>query len=276
MRISIVDDNKLITDGMKAMLLKCDTYKEIINEELEIDVCYSSKDFFQLPNKKDIDLCFLDINLEEESINGLGLAKYIKKTNHRILLIFISSFDDYYCDMVQVEPFRFLHKPFMPEDLYRVFIEACERILLEKESKTSFLYKYTYNGIIHSVDLSCIKYIYSLKRKIYLVRGFVDDEKEINEFYGKLDLVEKEINELVDFFIRINKSILVNKYYIESYGKNEIYIDNEKLSISPKYKKEVWEKLKLWHIFYKSLHPYLKIFFMRYTIYNKWILYGME
>ena len=246
MRICIVDDNKMITDSLKVMLLKNKEYKNIIKEELEIDLCYSSKDFYKLSNKTNIDICFLDINLEEENTNGLALARYIKRTNYRCLLIFISSFDDYYKDVVQVEPFRFLHKPFTIDELHYVFIEACKRLILEKKDKTSYLYKFTYNGIVHSADLTRIKYVYSLKRKIYLVDGLNEEENNnIKEFYGKLDLVEKEINNLVDFYIRINKSILVNKNYIERYGKNEVYIDDEKLSISPKYKNNVYQKLKL-------------------------------
>lgn len=243
MKICIIDDNKKIAEGIKLMLLKNKDYKNIIDEELEIDVCFSSKDFYNLSKETKFNICFLDINLEEESINGLGLAKFIKRTNYRCLLIFVSSFDDYYRDVVQVEPFRFLKKPFKLEELYYIFIQACERIVLENNRQSSYLYNFTYNGLTHSVDLTNIIYIYSLKRKIYFVDGGKD--KSEKEFYGKLDIVEEEINNMVDFFIRINKSILINKNYIESYGKNEVFINDEKLSISPKYKNNVLRKLKL-------------------------------
>ena len=66
---------------------------------------------------------------------------------------------------------------------------------------------------------------------------------ETLEFYGKLDIVENEISDLSNNFLRIGKSYLVNTRYIKSFNKNFIKVDNEEFSIGLKYRDRVIETL---------------------------------
>ncbi|MBD5395894.1 MAG: hypothetical protein HDR71_16905 [Lachnospiraceae bacterium] len=59
------------------------------------------------------------------------------------------------------------------------------------------------------------------------------------EFYGKLDNVEIEIKALTTKFIRINKSYLFNKDFIENIGKNSITVCGVSYQVSPKYKHNI-------------------------------------
>lgn len=233
MNVCIIDDNRITADGMKQIIVSA---SKRIKENIECYAFYNSEDFEEWLNINIADICFLDINLGlKENTDGLKIAKKLKQLNYNALIIFISGFNDYYVDMVQVEPFRFLHKPFTREEVIFVFELACERYSLLKNHEDIQKYQYKYNGIIFSVDLYKIKYIYSFKRKIYIQTSY----GELLEFYGKLDNVEKEILELSNNFLRIGKSSLVNIKYVKSFNKNFVQIDNEEFSIGSKYKDKV-------------------------------------
>ena len=232
MNVCILDDIEVLADAMKKMVLCIsNNYKE----KIECYVFYKSKDFVEwLDEENIVDICFLDIKLGDEIVNGLDIAKRLKAINYRTLIIFISDYDVYYKDMVQVEPFRFLHKPFTKEEVISVFKLACGRYFLQN-TNIAQIYQYKYNGVIYSTELNKIKCIYSLKRKIYMKTSY----GETLEFYGKLDIVENEISDLSNNFLRIGKSYLVNTKYVKSFNKNFVQIDNEELSIGSKYKDKV-------------------------------------
>lgn len=243
MKVCIVDDIKITVDSLMKMVESASSDISIsgdIKESIECNAFYNLNDFNKwLDVGNIVDICFLDINFGVKSENGLEVAKRLKNINYKTLIIFISDYNNYYMDMVQVEPFRFLHKPLTYEDVIPIFKLACERYFLQNSNRICS-YKYTYNGITFSVDLNEIKYICSQKRKIYLY-----SENDIGEFYGKLDNVEKEITTISDYFLRINKSYLVNTNYIENFGKNELVLDNQIFTISSKYKDNVISKLKI-------------------------------
>ena len=96
-------------------------------------------------------------------------------------------------------------------------------------------YKYKINGITFLVDLNDIIYVSSYKRKIILC----GKNGDTTEFYGKLDIVEKEIKSLTDKFIRISKSYLFNREYIENVGKNSVSVQGINYKVSPKYKDNI-------------------------------------
>lgn len=235
-KVCIIDDNRILADGIKAMLKTAENRFDVT---LEIYTFYDSNSFLESSHHNNTDICFLDIDLGEIDTNGLSLARYIKEANYHTLLIFMSGFDDYYHELVQVEPFRFLHKPITAPEIIEVFGKAYSRITME-EQNTSCIFKYSYNGLIFTVDLNTVVYLCSLKRKIYIHQ----EEYEVSEFYGKLDNVEKDIKTLTDCFLRINKSYLININFIENFGKNEVTIGDQVLTISPKYKESVKNRLK--------------------------------
>lgn len=236
MNVCIIDDNKFIADGIKKTIINVS--KEL-EETINCYVFYNTKDFNRWFSVNSVDICFLDVNLNNKAndAEGLQLAKRLKQIDYHTLIIFISGFNDYYVDMVQVEPFRFLHKPFEHKDVTSVFKLAYDRYFLQTHENAE--YRYKYNGIIFSVDLKDVKYIYSLKRKICMKTN-----NDVLEFYGKLDNVENEILNLSKDFLRIGKSYLVNTKYVTSFNKCSIQIDNEEFNISEKYKNVVVNSLE--------------------------------
>lgn len=229
MKICVLDDNETTTKYVNKMIID-----SCINLNIpEPDIfCFLSPDEFVpwFNYENSIDICFLDIDLKS-TVNGLSIAKMIKDVHYNTLLIFMTSYNNYLSDIVQVEPFRFLAKPFNYEDFYPLFLAAYKRIL-SINSERECIYRFKNNGITFGASLKDIIYISSYKRKIIML-----SIKEGNiEFYGKLDEVEREIKLLTSDFIRINKSYLFNSRYIENIGKNSIVVQGITYQISPMYK----------------------------------------
>ncbi len=70
--------------------------------------------------------------------------------------------------------------------------------------------------------------------KLHLTSEHVITKEKI----GKLQ------KELPDHFIRVHRSFIVNKYHIDTFGKEEVSINAMKIKISRTYKKEVLEALQ--------------------------------
>lgn len=230
MNICILDDTTFTIEHVKKMILS--SCEELKISEPNIFSFVSPEDFTDwIHSHHNLDVCFLDVNLEHK-IDGLEIAKLIKDTNYHTLIVFMTSYDSYFPDMVQVEPFRFLPKPIESKKFSDIFHAVYDRIILKKSEEHVPIYKCKNNGIIFPVNLNEVIYFTSYKRKIY-----VHDTKNFNvEFYGKLDDVEKEIRSLSNKYIRINKSYLLNKDYIENIGKNSVSVEGVTYAISPKYR----------------------------------------
>ena len=230
MNIVVLDDHLIITEGIDKMIIN--SCHDLKISEPNIFNFTTSQDFISWFNEQniDIDVCFLDLDLNSE-INGLDIAKIVKSKNYHTLLVFITSFENYFTKMVQLEPFRFLDKPFNYEEFHKIFVDIYKRIVLKNFEKDCS-YRFKNNGITFSINLKDVIYISSYKRKIIML----NTRNEYIDFYGKLDAVEIEVNSLTDKFIRINKSYLFNKDYIDVIGKNSITVQGVVYQISPKYK----------------------------------------
>ena len=72
------------------------------------------------------DLAFLDIQME--GIDGITLAKELKKRNSKTALFFITNYDEYQDDAMDLQAFRYFSKPFNVIRLYSGLDKAMEYI----------------------------------------------------------------------------------------------------------------------------------------------------
>lgn len=241
MNICVIDDCRLTIDSIKKMIIE--SSKELNIPEPNVfnfTEPYSFIDWLSQINS--IDVCFLDIKLENE-IDGIKIAKLIKDKNYHTLIVFMTGYDDYFPEMVQVEPFRFLPKPIQYDNFYKIFQDVYDRIILKKSEEHEPVYECKCNGITYRLNLNEVIYFSSYKRKIS-----VHSRKTFNiDFYGKLDKVEEEIRSITNKYVRINKSYLFNKDFIECIGKNSIFVEGVEYTISPKYR----DSIKLLHKTYE-------------------------
>ena len=72
------------------------------------------------------DLAFLDIQMA--GMNGIELAKKLKSANGKIALFFVTNFDGYQDDAMDLHAFRYFSKPFDIQRLYAGLNKAMEYI----------------------------------------------------------------------------------------------------------------------------------------------------
>ncbi len=72
------------------------------------------------------DLAFLDIQMEE--VDGIALAKELRRRNGRMALFFVTNYAEYQDDAMDLQAFRFFEKPFDVIRLYAGLDKAMEYI----------------------------------------------------------------------------------------------------------------------------------------------------
>lgn len=98
-------------------------------------------------------------------------------------------------------------------------------------------FTYSFSGKEHTVDLNDIAYFESRHK---IVRGY-NEEGAFIRFYDKLDQVQKKVDDFI-FFLRVNKSYLVNYNYCKI-EKDVVKISGKEIKISRSYKKELMRRL---------------------------------
>ncbi|TDQ17220.1 LuxR family two component transcriptional regulator [Algoriphagus boseongensis] len=87
MKLLLVDDHKILLDGLKFLLLNSDGITEVQTSE-------SVEDAFRIWKIEQPDLVISDISVPKEG--GIALAKMIKKENPRAKVIFLSMHEEPY------------------------------------------------------------------------------------------------------------------------------------------------------------------------------------
>lgn len=213
MRILILDDEQKFVDDLQFHIQR---YMETHLIKTEITATVSAKDI--LENDAAFDLAFLDIQMTET--DGITVAKELKKRNERIILFFITAFDEYQDEAMDLHIFRFFEKPFDEKRLYSGLDKAMEYL---NESYVDIYLKNGGESIRVIVDN--IIYIKRENRKItvFTTGGTYTTNGNFE------DLVLKLPN---TFFYLVHKSFFVNIHYITKYSYKEIYLSNTRVSVA--------------------------------------------
>lgn len=226
LQIGICED---IEDELMRYKVIVDKMMKQLSLNAEIVCCRSGEDLLcEIENRGKMDIILMDI--EMQGMNGVETARIIRETDFQVILIFISMHDQYFREMINVQPFSFIDKPLSVEELKKV-LERALKIIIDGYETFNFENK----KVHYKLFLSKIRYFESDKRKTNLY-----SLKEQHSFYRKLDEVEKEINKSKIQFVRVHKSFLINPNYIREYRYDKIIMDDgREIRISEKYRDSV-------------------------------------
>lgn len=237
-------------DILKICIAACDDNEAFIDELLNFLLVFfednvNCLDFYQFKSGKKLlekiknkfvpDIIFLDIALEEDML-GTNFGIEVKKINPNIILIYVSSYEDYYKELAQAEPFGFIMKPIRYSELQSMLNNAIKRLYYLKKK---FIFTYKTNQTICKIDLKEVVFFES-KHRIVIIHTI--NEEEI-KFYGKLDKIENEIEEIYPCFLRPNKSHYINYHYIEEFSNSFVKVNGMEIKITPKYNKKCMAKI---------------------------------
>lgn len=177
---------------------------------------------FDLEAEGDFSAVFIDIRLYR--MDGIEAAVRIREQNPQTSIVFVSQYREYFNEMSRIYPFQYIKKPVTKQEIYIVLDK-----ILEEQKIFYETFGFKYNRITYHITLWQVIYFVSDRRKIRVV---MEDSKELI-FYGKLNLLEKELSTYNHYFVRIHQSYLVNERQIESCFHNRIRMRNgEQLPVS--------------------------------------------
>lgn len=230
MRILICDDEiKYIND----LQTHVQEYMDNRGVNYEIDTATSPNTI--LENDISYDLVFLDIQMPD--FDGFNVARELKSRNSKVVIFFVTAFNEYQDDAMDLQVFRFFEKPFDVNRLYSSLDKAMEYI------DGSYVDVFIYNNKEHKrILVDDIIYIKRENRKNYLYT-------KNGEF-----IVRESIEEWTDmlpttFFCLVHKSFLINLHYVTRYNYTELYL-NETIRIPVAPRKQA-EFHKVWFRYLK-------------------------
>ena len=230
-KIAICDDDPKFVGDVQEYL---EQLKKEEHFELELE-CFLSGNELILEYEKGVlfDLIYLDI--EMNGADGIETAKQIRKKDYHVLIVYISSHEEYLRQLFEAEPFRFLSKPVEYKAFHTVFWQAAERIL---EQQSHYFHFKTGKSVI-KIPCRDILYFESAGRKV-----IVHTIQRSYEYYDKLNDVEEHLKDMR--FVRIHKAYLVNIDNVEAFQYERVAMsDGTILSISqknrPRIRSEFWK-----------------------------------
>ncbi|MBQ7932824.1 MAG: response regulator transcription factor [Clostridia bacterium] len=209
LRIAICDDEQKQIEYLTVLV---SAWSDKTSVTCTIDTFQSAESFlFDYAEDKNRDILLLDI--EMGGMNGVDLAKTIRRTNDAIQIIFITGFPDFIAEGYEVSALHYLMKPVLPEKLHTVLDKAAAN-LAKSEKRLSI----TYDRQTDFVPLSQIMYIEAQKQYI-----LIHTISETYRMKGSLSDMEKQLDE---YFIKCQRSFVVNLRYVTRIKNDCVLLKN--------------------------------------------------
>lgn len=178
-----------------------------------------------LSTRSRFDMAFLDIQIGEQ--NGISVAEALREQNEKLILFFITNFDAYQDDAMDLQAFRFFTKPFSPERLRSGLDKAMEYL-----DGTQIDLYLSGSDLVRRMLVDDILY---LTRSGRIVRLFSQD--------GPLDLRMRYDDVCAQlpqrFFYPVHKSFFVNVHYIQEYRYTAVTLtDGTRIPVAPRRQSE--------------------------------------
>ena len=165
---------------------------------------------FLYEEKSDYDILLLDI--EMGAMDGVELAKRLRKTNDTVQIVFITGYSDYISEGYEVAALHYLMKPVNKDKLFSVLDRALEKRKQEERC------------------LNLEAYGEMVRIPFYEIR-YLDVHQNYVTVHAKADYTVKRTlgdveRELDDRFSRVGRSMIVNLKYIQRVTKTDVYLSD--------------------------------------------------
>lgn len=214
-KIAICDDEQNQIEYITLIVASWSAHE---GHSCEIRTFASAEAFlFEYEEDKAYDILLLDV--EMKNMNGIELAKRIRKDNNRAEIIFITSHFEFVGEGYEVDALHYLIKPISAEKLTQVLTKAAEKISVEPPSVVI-----SCEGETVKLYESDIFYVESFLH--YIVIHTKDKEYKIKENMYVFE------NKVSDDFYRIHRSYLVSLKHITRISRTSVNIGNTELPLS--------------------------------------------
>ena len=202
--IAVCDDN--VTDRQYIMNMLTKWSKETGHLVFVSEFASAEQFLFEYEEKSDYDILLLDI--EMGAMDGVTMAKQLRKNNDTIQIVFITGYSDYISEGYEVAALHYLMKPVRQEKLFEVLDRATEKLL-----KNEAVLNFEIGGEMVRVPVYQIRYA-DVQGNYVTVHALSDIT--VKKALGEL---EKQLDER---FYRVGRSAIVNLTQISRVTKTEI------------------------------------------------------
>ena len=213
-RLAIVEDNH--KDAQKLHNI-CSTFFDDLNLPIEIDLFYDADGFRQTFLDKNYTIIFMDIYLKDAS--GVELSKWVRKHCPNVIIIFVTTSNEFVWEAFRLHAFDYILKPFEKEKIDKVIND-----ILRFEKLRTF-------------TLELIVGRQTLKINAYDISYLMSDGHHTNittqnltlRAYGSYSKFKEKLSHIPDF-IECNRGILVNMNDVDQQLK-DVFIMKDQRSI---------------------------------------------
>ena len=209
LKIAICDDEQKQIEYMKSTVAM---WAERNRHLVEISTFSSAEAFlFEYSENKSYDILLLDVEMGK--MNGVELAREIRRENHSIQLIFVTGYYEYFSDGFDVSALHYLIKPATNDKLYPVLDRAVSNLSYRERS----VLLSTAEADIR-VPLADILYVES--ENVYVV------VHTVSGIYRSRISLSKFIQQLDDTFYQVHRSFVVGLKYVKKVSRTEVTMLN--------------------------------------------------
>ena len=165
---------------------------------------------FHYAQESDYDILLLDI--EMGAMDGVTMAKQLRKSNDTVQIIFITGYSDYISEGYEVAALHYLMKPVKEEKLWAVLDRAAGKI-----AKNEKVLHFSLGGEMVRIPVYRIRYA-DVFGNYVTIHG--QSDVTVKMTLGEL---EKQLD---DRFYRVGRSVLVNLTQISRVTKGEIRLSD--------------------------------------------------
>lgn len=207
-RIAICDDN-LTDSGYVEKLVN--TWAQKRKVSVLVETFPSAEAFlFRYEEEKRFDFLLLDI--EMGAMDGVALAKRVRRDNEALQIVFITGYSDYIADGYDVAALHYLLKPVEQEKFCSVLDKGAEKMRQEEHCLNLEL-----SGEMIRIPLREIRFL-DVHQNYVTIHGRQDYtvKRPLKEFEAAMDTN----------FYRAGRSLILNLSFIRRVTKTEVYLSD--------------------------------------------------
>lgn len=206
LNVAICDDNPKDLEYISQLLEQWQRKKGM---HIKSSQFTSAESFlFHYEENKNYDILLLDIEMGE--MDGVTLAKKIRKEDSTVNIVFITGYSEYLEEGYEVQALHYLRKPLNEEKFFHVLERVEEKMILNQRCLNLMC-----SGEMYRIPLHEIKYI-----DVFDNYSTVHAQVEVS--------VKKPLHEFMDLldqkFYKIGRSSIINLDYVRKVNKTTVYL----------------------------------------------------
>ena len=207
-KVAICDDDIATTGKIEDMLCRIAKRNFI---PIETEVFWEGEHLSEaVESMNNFDVIFLDIEMGQ--MDGVTMAKQVRKDNEAVQIIFITGYSDYIAEGYEVAALHYLMKPVNREKLFTVLDRA-----LDKRKQQERCLNLELSGEMVRIPFYDIRYL-DVRQNYVTVHAKEDYtvKRPLGEF-------EKELDQR---FCRVGRAMILNLKYIQRVTKTEVRLSD--------------------------------------------------